>query len=211
MVMMRAIYDRVLVESVGIGQSETDIAFAVDTVVLCIQPGSGDALQFMKAGAMEVPDIVAVTKADMGVPAQRAANEVKGALTLFAEPRGLAGAGGAGGGRAGATGLAELDRAPSPRHRAHLAGGGRLARRRAEQEAAWVEEGIRAHFGSVGLKAAAGIDAGAAGPFGRELAIAQALKARLAGEAAAISARPSAHARAATGAKSVSGDSGRNA
>jgi LAO/AO transport system kinase len=179
MVMMRAIYDRVLVESVGIGQSETDIAFAVDTVVLCIQPGSGDALQFMKAGAMEVPDIVAVTKADMGVPAQRAANEVKGALTLFSghedwpAPVVLVAA-------SQGEGLAELSDAIS-RHRAHLATGGRLARRRAVQEAAWVEEGTRAHFGSVGLKVAANLDTGAAGPFGRERLIAEALKARLGG------------------------------
>ncbi|WP_236823586.1 ArgK/MeaB family GTPase [Blastochloris viridis] len=178
MVMMRAIYDRVLVESVGIGQSETDIAFAVDTVVLCIQPGSGDALQFMKAGAMEVPDIVAVTKADMGLPAQRAANDVKGALTLFAgqedwpAPVVLVAA-------SRGDGLDELKDAIE-RHRAHLGTAGRLAKRRAAQEAAWVEEGTRAHFGSVGLAAAAAIATGAAqGPFGRELAIAQALKARL--------------------------------
>jgi LAO/AO transport system kinase len=116
----------------------------------------------------------------MGVPAQRAANEVKGALTLFAEhedwpaPVVLVAA-------SQGEGLAELADAIA-RHRAHLAGGGRLARRRAMQEAAWVEEGTRAHFGSVGLKVAAGLDAGTAqGPFGRELAIAQALKARLGG------------------------------
>jgi LAO/AO transport system kinase len=179
MVMMRAIYDRVLIESVGIGQSETDIAFAVDTVVLCIQPGSGDSLQFMKAGAMEVPDIVAVTKADMGAPAQRAANDVKGALTLYTGhedwpvPVVLVAAG-RGDGPDALTEAVE-------RHRAHLAVGGRLAHRRRAQEAAWVEEGIRAHFGAAGLRAAASIDAGTAGPFGRELAIAQVLSARLEG------------------------------
>ncbi|KAA5599889.1 ArgK/MeaB family GTPase [Blastochloris sulfoviridis] len=179
MVMMRAIYDRVLIESVGIGQSETDIAFAVDTVVLCIQPGSGDSLQFMKAGAMEVPDIVAVTKADMGAPAQRAANDVKGALTLYTGhedwpvPVVLVAAG-------RGDGLGELTEAIE-RHRAHLAVGGRLAQRRGAQEAAWVEEGIRAHFGAAGLKAASAIDAGTAGPFGRELAIARVLASRLEG------------------------------
>src|SRR4051812_13431756 len=72
MVLMRAIYDRVLVESVGIGQSEQEISFIADTLVLCIQPGAGDSLQFMKAGVMELPDIVAVTKADMGERAMRA-------------------------------------------------------------------------------------------------------------------------------------------
>ncbi len=65
MVLMRAIYDLVLIESVGIGQSEADISFVADTVLLCVQPGSGDSLQFMKAGVTELPDVVAVTKADM--------------------------------------------------------------------------------------------------------------------------------------------------
>ena len=64
--LLRAIYDMVLVETVGIGQSEGDIALVADTIVLCVQPGSGDSLQFMKAGIMELPHVVAVTKADMG-------------------------------------------------------------------------------------------------------------------------------------------------
>jgi LAO/AO transport system kinase len=55
LVLMRALFDIVLVETVGVGQSETDVSSAVDTVVLCIQPGSGDALQFMKAGIVEIP------------------------------------------------------------------------------------------------------------------------------------------------------------
>lgn len=82
LVAMRAVYDRVLVETVGIGQSETDIADMADTVIFCVQPGSGDSLQFMKAGIMEVPDIAVVTKADMGAAASRAVADVKGALGL---------------------------------------------------------------------------------------------------------------------------------
>ncbi|HXW31173.1 MAG TPA: methylmalonyl Co-A mutase-associated GTPase MeaB, partial [Xanthobacteraceae bacterium] len=84
MVLMRAIYDCVVVETVGIGQSEADISFVADTLLLCIQPGSGDSLQFMKAGIMELPDIVAVTKADLGDPARRAKADVEGALGLVA-------------------------------------------------------------------------------------------------------------------------------
>ncbi len=83
MVLMRAVYDSVLVESVGIGQSESDISFVADTMLLCIQPGSGDSLQFMKASVMEWPDIVVVTKADMAA-ARRACADVEGALTLVA-------------------------------------------------------------------------------------------------------------------------------
>jgi LAO/AO transport system kinase len=83
-VLMRAVFDMVIVETVGVGQSETEIADCADIVVFCIQPGSGDALQFMKAGVMEVPDLVLVTKCDLGAPARRAAAEAKGALSLAA-------------------------------------------------------------------------------------------------------------------------------
>src|SRR5437764_9266147 len=83
MVLMRAIYDRVLVESVGIGQSESDISSVADTLLLCVQPSSGDALQFMKAGVMELPDIVAINKSDLGEAARRAGADVEGALRLF--------------------------------------------------------------------------------------------------------------------------------
>ena len=84
MVLMRALYDRVIVETVGIGQSETEIAGLCDLVTFCAQPGSGDALQFMKAGVMEIPDIVLVTKADLGDLARRAVSDLKGALSLAA-------------------------------------------------------------------------------------------------------------------------------
>ena len=84
MVLMRALFDLVIVETVGVGQSETEIAEAADLVVLCVQPGSGDALQFMKAGVMETPDVVLVTKGDVGAAARRAKADVKGALSLAA-------------------------------------------------------------------------------------------------------------------------------
>ena len=80
--LLRALYDRVIVESVGVGQSETDIATVSDTVVLCIQPASGNSLQFMKAGIAEIPDIAVVTKADMGAAATRALADLKGALAF---------------------------------------------------------------------------------------------------------------------------------
>ena len=66
MVVMRALFDRVLIETVGVGQSETDVAGVADTVVFCVQPGSGDSLQFMKAGIVEIPHVIVVTKADLG-------------------------------------------------------------------------------------------------------------------------------------------------
>ncbi|MEL7415547.1 MAG: methylmalonyl Co-A mutase-associated GTPase MeaB, partial [Pseudomonadota bacterium] len=84
-VLLRALYDVVLVETVGVGQSEIEIAEAADTVVFCAQPGSGDALQFIKAGIMEIPDHIVVTKADLGVLADRALADLRGAVSLSAE------------------------------------------------------------------------------------------------------------------------------
>jgi LAO/AO transport system kinase len=82
LVLMRAIFDLVLVETVGVGQSETDVAGAVDTVVLCLQPGSGDSLQFMKAGIVEIPHIVVVSKSDIGEAAERLRADLAAALSL---------------------------------------------------------------------------------------------------------------------------------
>ncbi len=82
LVLMRALFDIVIVETVGVGQSETEIVDVADTVVFCAQPGAGDALQYMKAGVVEIPHLAVVTKADMGAPAQRAAADLRGALSL---------------------------------------------------------------------------------------------------------------------------------
>jgi LAO/AO transport system kinase len=77
---LAAAYDRVLVETTGVGQTETDVEHVVDTVCLVIQPGSGDVLQFIKAGIMEIPDVIVVNKGDHGRLAQRAASDLTGAL-----------------------------------------------------------------------------------------------------------------------------------
>jgi GTPase len=73
-------FDIVVIETVGVGQSETDVAEAADTVAVVVQPGSGDALQFLKAGIMEVPDVLVVTKADLGAVASRAEHDLRAAL-----------------------------------------------------------------------------------------------------------------------------------
>jgi LAO/AO transport system kinase len=175
MVLMRAIYDLVLVESVGIGQSEADISFVADTVVLCVQPASGDSLQFMKAGVTELPDVVAVTKADMVEAARRTRADVEGALTLYSEGRRaavvlIAAARG--------EGLDALD-AALEQHRSWLAEGERLAAKRTAQEALWIEQAIRARFGSAGLRVMAREFPRNSGPFTREREIARRLSVRL--------------------------------
>jgi len=77
---LAVLYDVVVVETVGVGQSETDVEEVADTVCVVVQPGSGDTLQFLKAGIMEVPDVLVVNKADLGSTAQRARRDLTAAL-----------------------------------------------------------------------------------------------------------------------------------
>ncbi|HEY2637378.1 MAG TPA: GTP-binding protein [Solirubrobacteraceae bacterium] len=77
---LSAAFDVVVIETVGVGQSETDVADVADTVAVVVQPGSGDVLQFLKAGIMEIPDVLVVTKADLGTVAQRARRDLVAAL-----------------------------------------------------------------------------------------------------------------------------------
>jgi LAO/AO transport system kinase len=150
MVLMRALYDKVIIETVGVGQSETDVAGAADTIVLCLQPGSGDSLQFMKAGIVEIPDVAVVTKNDLGEAAERARNDAlavlglteRGAgewpvpvLTLSARRR---------------EGIDALVEAIAG-HWRWLGDGGRLAHARRAQAAHWLIEGVREAFGREGL------------------------------------------------------------
>ena len=65
MIVMRSLFDIVIIETVGVGQSEISIEDVVDTVIYCVQPGSGDTIQFMKSGIIEIPDLVVVTKSDL--------------------------------------------------------------------------------------------------------------------------------------------------
>jgi len=150
MVLMRAVYDVVLIETVGVGQSETDVVRVADTVLFCVQPGSGDSLQFMKAGIAEIPHIVLVTKADMDKEARRARADVEGALSLadadgdweipvlmVSSMKGQ--------------GIDDLI-AALDRHRDHLAP--RLAEVRRGQAEAWLEEFVRERFGREGVRKA---------------------------------------------------------
>jgi LAO/AO transport system kinase len=82
---LAAAFDVVVIETVGVGQSETEVAEAADTVAVVVQPGSGDVLQFLKAGIMEVPDVLVVTKADLGVVATRAQRDLVAALRSLGE------------------------------------------------------------------------------------------------------------------------------
>ena len=78
---LAAAYDVVLIETTGVGQSEVDVRYLSETTVVVVQPGSGDSLQFLKAGIMEIPDLFVVNKADMGGDlAERAVSDLVSAL-----------------------------------------------------------------------------------------------------------------------------------
>jgi len=73
--------DLVMLETVGVGQAEVDIIDHADTVVLVLMPGSGDSIQALKAGVMEIPDVIVVNKADHALT-DTMVREIKGVLAL---------------------------------------------------------------------------------------------------------------------------------
>lgn len=166
-VLMRAMFDRVIVETVGVGQSEAEIRTVADTVVMCVQPGSGDSLQFMKAGIMEIPDIAVVTKADNGAVARRALSELEGALSLASGakiPCFLVSA---------ATGEGFDVLLDCLNRRSELLSGDAFENRRHRQAEDWLISAVRQRYGDAGVDVAAEalrLEKGAA-PFGRNLMI----------------------------------------
>ena len=73
--------DDILLETVGVGQAEIDVVDHADTIVLALMPGSGDSIQALKAGVMEIPDVIVVNKADHPLT-ETMVREVKNVLAL---------------------------------------------------------------------------------------------------------------------------------
>ena len=144
-ILLRALFDLVIVETVGIGQSETEISEIADVTAFLAQPGSGDALQYMKAGIMEVPDLVVVTKSDMGAVSRQTVADLRGALSLSARPDTPVVACSA----ATGDGLEDLVHSICTRL-AELSP--RFANRRNEQLRTWANRQIRIKFGSEGFQ-----------------------------------------------------------
>jgi LAO/AO transport system kinase len=146
---LRAAYPVALLETVGVGQSEIDVETAVDAVVLVLQPASGDTLQFMKAGILEIPDVVAVNKWDLGALAERTRADFEQILAITphgeAPPPGVVGTSAETG-----HGIAELAAALEQRLAQHAASG-LLARRRDAGRAAWGLELFTRRYGTHGL------------------------------------------------------------
>jgi LAO/AO transport system kinase len=145
---MRATHDLVLVETVGVGQSETDIADLADTVLLAVQPGSGDALQYMKAGIAEIPDVAVVGKADLGALAERTRGDLEAALHLQSRPGEAWTVPVLAASARDTSGIVELADALR-RHWRHLAPD--LAGRRRQRERVWLRSAVRDEHGARGL------------------------------------------------------------
>jgi LAO/AO transport system kinase len=73
--------DDVFIETMGVGQAEIDIVDHGDTIVLVLMPGSGDSIQALKAGVMEIPDIIVINKADHPMT-DTMIREIRGVLSL---------------------------------------------------------------------------------------------------------------------------------
>lgn len=155
---LRAAYPWTLVETVGVGQSEVDVATLADSVVLVLQPGSGDTLQFMKAGILEIPDVLVVHKWDLGAVAERTRADLESMLALQ------------GGGKAAwrppvlgvsaetGHGVGELADAIEA-HRQHLEIDDAVSRRRARGRVAWAMERFTQRYGALGLERVGGREA----------------------------------------------------
>jgi LAO/AO transport system kinase len=138
-------YDVVLVETVGVGQSETAVAGMVDSFLLLALARTGDQLQGIKKGVLELADVIAVNKADgpHATDAKRAARELSAALRLLRtadgawQPPVLTCSGQDG------TGLADIW-AKLTAHRDALAATGELAQRRRRQQVDWMWAMVRA-------------------------------------------------------------------
>jgi LAO/AO transport system kinase len=145
MVLMEAAgFDRVLVETVGVGQSEVAVAGMVDTFLLLTIARTGDSLQGIKKGILELADVVAVNKADgpHERDARAAARELAGALRMMTptsehwRPKVLACSGQTG------RGIEDVWKAVAA-HRAALEAAGELATRRADQQLDWMWSMVR--------------------------------------------------------------------
>ena len=73
--------DEVMLETVGVGQADVDIIDHADTIVLVLQPGSGDSIQALKAGIMEIPDVIVVNKSEHPLT-DTMVREIRGVLSL---------------------------------------------------------------------------------------------------------------------------------
>jgi len=136
-------YERIIVETVGAGQSEVEVAEVADTRIVVCPPGLGDEVQALKAGILEIADILVVNKADLP-QAERTERELRGMLALRHyeawTPRVLRTVATSGEGVSALVDLIELHAASCTRQR--RAHGGRMRRLIAASAADWIKRRI---------------------------------------------------------------------
>jgi LAO/AO transport system kinase len=144
-----AAFDIVLIETVGVGQREVDVSRMCDTTCYVAQPGSGDSVQYLKAGILEVPHILVVNKQDMGAVARRTLAEL-GAALAREHPDGhwqvpvLATSARDG---SGIDALVDV----MAEHYRQLQSQGDLAARRRGYQVYWIHKRLQEEFGSAGI------------------------------------------------------------
>ncbi|MBI3736429.1 ATP/GTP-binding protein [Candidatus Sumerlaeota bacterium] len=150
-IVLRTAFDMTLIETVGIGQSESEIAQLVDTTLLVIQPGSGDMLQYVKSGIMETPHVLLINKSDHVEHAQRTLHEVRAALGHLGAAEGEWKPAVA---ACSALTDAGIDEALNQleKHREHLIKGSLLSPARERQALSWVRQSLARLYGSRGLE-----------------------------------------------------------
>lgn len=154
---MMAAFDITLIETVGVGQREIDVSRMCDTTCFVAQPGSGDSVQFLKAGILEVPHVLVVNKEDMGAVARRTLAELGTALNRqhsdgnWEVPVLSVSA-------THASGIELLAETLARHHQVLLSGGGLPARRRRYQ-AQWILKRLQDEFGTFGIDKLGGSDA----------------------------------------------------
>lgn len=153
-------FDVVVVETIGVGQTETDVEHIVDTVCFVAQPASGDVLQFLKAGILEIPDVLVVNKMDLGTVARRAKADLRAALAVATaagegghEPPPIVPTSAATGG-----GIDRLVAATDACFEA-LVRENKLERRRLEGDAAWTLRWFERRHGEVAVETLGGKEA----------------------------------------------------
>jgi LAO/AO transport system kinase len=152
--LMLACFDIIVIETVGVGQTEIDIAEIGDTVCYVAQPASGDTIQYLKSGIIEIPDIFAVNKSDLGAAARKTASEIRRCAPrpdrrdAWDYPVCLVSA-------THDSGIKEFHE-HFERHRRFLVDAGLLGELRKRHQTAWVIRLLKEEFGTFGLELAGG-------------------------------------------------------
>ena len=148
--LMLACFDVVVIETVGVGQTEIDIAEIADTVCYVAQPASGDTIQYLKSGIIEIPDVFAVNKSDLGEAARKTAGEIRRSAVRpdwrsgWDYPVCLVSA-------TAGSGIGELHQ-HLQRHRQFLVDGDLLAALRTRHQCNWVMRLLKEEFGGLGIE-----------------------------------------------------------